>query len=78
MPIYVSSSPTTIVLDLNPIVDNEGSPITAYILEMLDEEATTPVFTSTANFTTAQTTVTLTSTANGLIDGHIYRFRWYA
>lgn len=45
---------------------------------MLDEQDLTPTFVSTAVFTTPPTTTILTDIDNGIIDGHIYRFRWLA
>jgi len=66
VPIYDSSSPTSIILDFDSTVDNGGDPITSYQLEMLDEQAVTPAFALIQTYVSAPTTQTLTDLSHGI------------
>ena len=62
---------------LDPNVDNGGSPIISYSIQIRDATLNS-TFTTVATLTSPTTTFTLNQATNGLIEGDIYSIRWYA
>lgn len=66
MPIYDSSSPTSIVLTFDATVDNGGDTVTHYELQLYDEQAVTPAFLTIETYLIAPTTDTLTDLGHSI------------
>lgn len=71
-----ADSTPQIVLALDTSVDDGGSPVTGYTLEKADGVSGT-VWTSVASYTSGATTATVVS-SDGIVDGGIYKFRFFA
>lgn len=76
-PTFVSATATSITLNFDTNVDNGGSPITLYTLEM-NTGTTGSAFSPVASYASGSLTHTLTTATDNLVSGKIYTFRWYA